>query len=74
MHSLEITLDKNSKLIIWRKGRYSVTEQRPLRFLYISSALKGAEEGDFVGIFELAADRNAVGKARHTNLHGSQET
>ena len=41
--------------------------------MHISSALEGAIEGDFVGIFEVGSHGHTIGKSRDANSEGLEQ-
>ena len=45
----------------------------PISRSYLSAALKRAQKRHLVGVFQLAADRNAVSQPRHTDADRTQE-
>ena len=53
---------------------YRKNNVKSFYYLNFLSAFQCPGKGHFVGIFQLAANRNAVGKPGHLDLHRSQQT
>ena len=51
------------------KNRPRLGRTAQIEYLYLLPALQRAQEGDLIGVFQLAADRDTVGQTRHLDAH-----